>query len=1103
MPDHTSPTPDRPTVVAPSAPTTGHHAQSTATDALMAKLAQAPKFDEQRFLLEGELGKGGMGVVMQVLDQHLNRRLAMKLLLEQRAPEDDDDRKLARQLLGRFLEEAQVTSQLDHPGVVPVHELGLDQRGKVYFTMRMVSGRTASEVFADALAQRDDWTPTRALEVVLKVCDTMSYAHDKGVLHRDLKPANVMVGRFGEVYVMDWGLAKVTGQPDRHEPLWRSDEAVPVRLATVRQRDAAADASSSVVSMDGQRVGTPCYMSPEQARGEPLDARTDVYAIGAMLYQLLTGSAPYMPRGLRKPAHELLADVRQGPPLRVEALRQDVPAELVAIVDKAMARDPVQRYASAAALATDLRAYLGQRVVSAYRTGALVELKLWVRRNKPLAASLLAAAGILVAGIVGTTWLANANAALAAEKGELAAAETKARGEAQQRAEENAKLAAEKGALAESEGRAKAESQRTVANFNQLSAVVRLKDVLAQQEALWPAGPDQVKALAAWLAGPCQQLLDQRPQIEATIAALRARALPWTPEQVAVDRRASPEYAVFERQQQVVAVLRRAQALRAGASKLEVPDLPAALQDADASALNSFAWPRVAPEQASGEAPQRTTFGEEAVALVAARAAVAKSTGTNAAFEFLDTLAWAALANGQDGEATQATASALAQAPKEERAAYEGYQRDIAAAIAEAPARLAAAEAKLTELDAAVSVRRTWTFGTDEDSESARFLHAALVDVVAGLDGLAKRERADVAQRLAWAQQVASASAGHPKARVTWAAAREAIAKADGVVASELYAGRGIVIPDGGWVGLVPIGMNPVTKMWEFYDLRSAWDGEQAASEIAIPTHAADGSIQVQAGTGIVFVLLPGGTVTLGSQKDDPNAPYYDPQRLDDETLHEVTLSPFLLARHELTQGQWSRLWTWDAELRDPSQYKAGQNLVGKQITLANPVEQVDWGMCDRLLTRHGMALPTEAQWEYGCRGGTTTAWNVAFEQLQQVANLADAGAKAAAPQWGAFESWRDGHVVHAPVGTFAANAFGLHDVHGNVVEWCRDWYGDYGNERAGDGLRSVSSPAYRVFRGGSYGDPAADARAAGRFHSAPSVRSSYLGLRPSRIITF
>jgi hypothetical protein len=193
-------------------------------------------------------------------------------------------------------------------------------------------------------------------------------------------------------------------------------------------------------------------------------------------------------------------------------------------------------------------------------------------------------------------------------------------------------------------------------------------------------------------------------------------------------------------------------------------------------------------------------------------------------------------------------------------------------------------------------------------------------------------------------------------------------------------------------MGLVPIGMNPVTKLWEFYDLRSAWDGKQAATEIVIPTHKEDGSIEVKAGTGIVFVLLPGGTVTLGSQKDDPNAPFYDPQRQDDETLHEVTLSPFLLARHELTQGQWARLWTWDAELRDPSNYKAGTGTSpASRITLANPVEQVDWPMCDRLLTRHGLVLPTEAQWEYGCRGGTTTVWNVDFEQLKKIANLADA----------------------------------------------------------------------------------------------------------------
>jgi formylglycine-generating enzyme required for sulfatase activity len=260
----------------------------------------------------------------------------------------------------------------------------------------------------------------------------------------------------------------------------------------------------------------------------------------------------------------------------------------------------------------------------------------------------------------------------------------------------------------------------------------------------------------------------------------------------------------------------------------------------------------------------------------------------------------------------------------------------------------------------------------------------------------------------------------------------------------------------------------------------------------------------VKAGTGIVFVLLPGGTVTLDSQKDDPNAPFYDPQREDNETLRKVTLSPFLLARHELTQGQWSRLWTWDTELRVPSLYKSGQSIGGKKITMANPVESVDWGMSDRLLTRHGMSLPTEAQWEYGCRGGTTTPWNVTLADLRKVANVADADAKRAVPSW-TCETWADGHVVHASVGSFGANGFGLYDVHGNVWEWCRDHSSDYGSERSGDGVRpdSADRSASRVYRGGCFDDPAANARSAVRGHDPPSNRNYNLGLRPARLITF
>ncbi|MBX3462178.1 MAG: serine/threonine protein kinase [Planctomycetes bacterium] len=414
--------------------------------------------------------------MLRIHDRFLNRRLAMKVLLERVAARDEEDKKLASQLLGRFLEEAQVTSQLDHPGVVPVHELGLDASGKVYFTMRLVKGRTASEVFADAFANANDWTLTRALEVVLKVCDTMAYAHDKGVLHRDLKPSNVMVGRFGEVYVMDWGLAKVLGQQDRHDLRIQQDAGTGVsRIESARKRDAETDTASSVVSMDGQQLGTPSYMPPEQARSEDLDARADVYAIGAMVYELLTGRAPYVSPGVRQPAYRILNDVVDGPPKRIEQIQKGVPAELVAIVERAMARQRDDRYPNVMALAADVRAFLAQRVVTAYRTGALVEMKLWMRRNKALAASLAAAALILVLGIVVTTASRNA------------------------------------------EARAKESFAAKVNDFDQLAQVVTYERLVAAEPTLSPGWPDQVEAIDAWLRD-ARSLLAQRGELAGTAA---------------------------------------------------------------------------------------------------------------------------------------------------------------------------------------------------------------------------------------------------------------------------------------------------------------------------------------------------------------------------------------------------------------------------------------------------------------------------------------------------------------------------------------------------------------------------------------------------------
>jgi len=174
----------------------------------MKKIATAPKLDTERFQLEGEIGKGGMGwcCASRPLPEPA---LAMKVLLERAAPRDEEQQKLAHQMLGRFLEEAQVTSQLDHPGWCRCTSLGWTRR-QVYFTMRLVKGRTANEVFADCLQESDEWNLVRGLEVILKVCDTMAYAHDKGAAPGP--EAAERDGRaFGEVYVMDWGLAKVVG----------------------------------------------------------------------------------------------------------------------------------------------------------------------------------------------------------------------------------------------------------------------------------------------------------------------------------------------------------------------------------------------------------------------------------------------------------------------------------------------------------------------------------------------------------------------------------------------------------------------------------------------------------------------------------------------------------------------------------------------------------------------------------------------------------------------------------------------------------------------------------------------------------------------------
>jgi eukaryotic-like serine/threonine-protein kinase len=309
-----------------------------------------PIDDPERYEAICEHARGGLGRVVRAVDRRLGRTVAVKELLRHDKSASDET---------RFLREASITARLEHPGIVPVHEAGRWPNGDPYYVMKLVEGRTLKELIAGRSTLRDRM---HLLPHVIAVADAVGYAHSQGVIHRDLKPSNIIVGEFGETIVVDWGLAR-----DRKAELPEPDP----------EMIAASAAGPTTIS--GKVVGTPGYMAPEQARGELVDERADVYAIGAMLYELLTGAAPHADTT----PQAMLDRVIAGPPEPLGRRVPQAPVELVTLVGMAMARIASERYPNASALAEDLRRFQTGKLVSAhsYTAWSLVRKKLAQHRG--------------------------------------------------------------------------------------------------------------------------------------------------------------------------------------------------------------------------------------------------------------------------------------------------------------------------------------------------------------------------------------------------------------------------------------------------------------------------------------------------------------------------------------------------------------------------------------------------------------------------------------------------------------------------------------------------------------------------------------------------
>ena len=884
------------------------------------------------------LGSGGMGVVyLAEQAEPVRRDVALKVIKLGMNSED---------VLARFEVERQALAVMNHPGIAKVFDAGVSEDGQPYFVMEYARGVSLSE-FCD----EHQLSVIGRIHIFQRICMAVQHAHQKGVLHRDLKPANILCTREGPqpvVKIIDFGLARATDQ------------------GTVAR---------SLYTEQGKIIGTPQYMSPEQARGDAMaiDTRTDIYSLGVILYQLLSGVLPFRSLELRSAGLlEVYRLIQEGDPgrpsSRVSAtdhgttaraqsrklspagLRKTLQGDLDRIVMKAMAKEQDERYDSATSLAMDLRRYLRHEPVEAGPPGAKYRLTRFVRRYRVqlMAAGLVACMGVVSIFFV---WRYAVDA-----RNQLAIAKN-----AKSRAASSKTEAAKQGKLA------RTATDAVNAKGEDVRRLEENVDKLSKDVAKFSAEADK-----------------QRERANASGKLIKSQA----------------------------ATLQR---LQDNAAELET---------------------------SSGAESERRRTMEKTLAALADLALAAR------------------LRDVQDAAGQLSPGWRVGIKP------IEKWLRQAESVVAQR-ATLRAWIVDAEKMGAVLRLARLRRL----EAEFARFT---------GRTGILARVR----RESKWTREVGEMTMSGPNLQIAWALARASIKAADGSTASRLYAGTRLDLRP--QPGLVPLGKNPDTGLWEFYHPRSAWvsatNAKPDATPIPPPANVSRryrGTLVAQSFPGIVFVLIPGRTLNWNGER--------------------LKLASFFMAKHELTQAQWLNLIGFSS----PSEYQPGSEVASHIVTGRHPVESVSWPQSRQLLRRFGLNLPTETQWEYACWGGAARrdirdAESFLKFARRPAANVLDRTARR--EFIGEPADFNDGYTIHAPVGNYSPNGFALHDMLGNVEEWCLDSFGPYGRPAApGTGERQDVGTAMRVVRGGSYRDVASRALPSWRSKDLAGNRDRARGLRASR----